>query len=321
MTAAAAVEADDAPYLERLKSVPFNPVFVIGPHRSGTTILCRVLMETGCFNLITVYDLINRRRLLRLHYEGKTEQARQELARLFAAKGLEDRDIDSMKVTPDLPEEYCYALDPPARRPMLKPENVRGFLEFCRKVQAIQDSSRPLLLKNPYDTVNFLYLRWAFPHARFVFIYRNPVDIVNSQVKAVSSLLEHKNEYVAMLLERYRRTWSNPVMLKLGQWLYSEKLPFLVNSVIRHVSRNCDYILEHVGELGNSAIGVSYPELCRHPAETARAVLAFAGLEERRQPDYAALINPREPRLVPCVARRKDAILRRNAGYCRRFGV
>ena len=226
-----------------------------------------------------------------------------------------------MKVTPDLPEEYCYALEPPVRRPILNPENLAGFQEFCRKIQTIQDPGRPLLLKNPYDTVNFLYLHRTFPQARFVFIYRNPVDIVNSQVRAVASLLEHKNEYVALLLERYRKTWESPLKRTLGRWYFSPDLPFLVNSVIRHISRNCDYILENVAALGSRAIGVSYPELCRRPAETAREVLDFLGLQERQAVDYAALIEPREPKLLPCVQARKDAIRKRNAAYCTRFQV
>ncbi len=278
-------------------------------------------MESGCFNLISVYHLMYRRRLLRLHYEGLEEQARRELEQLFASRGLEDREIDSMKVTPDLPEEYCYALEPPVRRPILTPGNLPGFLEFCKKVQAVQDSSRPLLLKNPYDTVNFLYLRRTFPQARFVFIHRNPVDTVNSQVKAVASLLKSKNEYVALLLERYRATWANPVKQKLGQWFYSENGPILVNSVIRHISRNCDYILENLEALGPSAMGVSYPQLCQEPAETARALLDFLGLEARRPADYAGLIQPREAKLLASVAQRRDRILEQNAAYCRRFQV
>ena len=95
----------------------FRPVFIMGHHRSGTTILYQLLAQTALFNLTTAYHVLNRHRLLALHAAGEEPQAREELRRQFEARGLRDREFDSIKITPDIPEEYAYALEPQGPRP------------------------------------------------------------------------------------------------------------------------------------------------------------------------------------------------------------
>ena len=77
----------------------FRPVFIMGHHRSGTTILYQLLAQTALFNLTTAYHVLNRHRLLALHAAGEEPQAREELRRQFEARGLRDREFDSIKIT------------------------------------------------------------------------------------------------------------------------------------------------------------------------------------------------------------------------------
>ena len=312
----------DDPYLDRLATVHFQPVFIIGPHRSGSTILYKVLMDTGCFGVTTLYHVVNHSRLLKLHFEGQEQKARAELIQFFESRGVLDRQFDHVDISPDIPEEYCYALECRGRRPMLKPSNMKSFTDFCKKVQLLQDPGRPLLLKNPFDTTNFLYIRRIFPEARFVFIHRNPADVISSQIKAIRSMLKHKNEYLALVVGRYRRIYESPIKLALARFICSERLPILFQQVFRNISCNCDYVLQNVGCLGgNTATGLSYPELCKSPTLTARRILEFLGLQEKTHRDYSSLIKPRRARLAPEVKKRLDLIKKRNIAYCRMFGV
>ncbi len=80
--------SDDDILLARLEGVGFQPVFIIGPQRSGTTALYRVLARTGLFNVTTLFHILNRHRLLKVHFEGQEEQARQETMQLFARKKM-----------------------------------------------------------------------------------------------------------------------------------------------------------------------------------------------------------------------------------------
>src|SRR5260370_13247640 len=120
----------------RLRNGDFRRVFIMGHHRSGTTILYRLLADTALFNVTTAYHILNRHRLLALHSAGEEPQAREELRRLFEARGLRDREFDSIKITPDIPEEYAYALEPPGPRRQLRPQNLDGFQTLCRAVPA-----------------------------------------------------------------------------------------------------------------------------------------------------------------------------------------
>ncbi|HEV2354058.1 MAG TPA: sulfotransferase [Puia sp.] len=193
----------DQPYLERLNGVEVRPVFIIAPHRSGTTLLYRILAESGCFNAVTFHHIFNRHRLLQLHFANQDQAAREELNRLCESKGIRRESMNSREFGSDVLEEYCYAFDRQGRRPRLAPDNAEDFKLFCKKLQVIQDFSRPLLLKNPYDGVGFLYLAEVFPNARFIFIYRNPVDVINSKIRLNRLLLSKKFEYHAMVIQEY----------------------------------------------------------------------------------------------------------------------
>ena len=44
----------DQAHLHLLDKVDFSPIFIMGDHRSGTTALYQILVETGCFNYVKV---------------------------------------------------------------------------------------------------------------------------------------------------------------------------------------------------------------------------------------------------------------------------
>ena len=298
-----------------------RPVFIMGLHRSGTTILYKLLADTALFNVTTAYHILNRHRLLALHAAGEEAQAREELTRQFEARGLADREFDSIRITPDIPEEYAYALDHQGPRPQLSPRNLEGFQRFCRALTATQDPARPLLLKNPFDAENFLYMQEALPAAVFVYIHRDPVDVVSSQVRAFRSLLEKRNEYVALVAEHYRRLYERPFTLAWLRFLCSDRLPVLVNTVARDVARVNDQVLRRGEEMGDRCFHLTYAELCAAPARTIAAILTFLGWRDVPERSYAGLLNPRGSDLPPQVEARRERIRARNAEYCRRFGV
>jgi Sulfotransferase family len=310
----------DELYLDRLQGISYRPVFIIGPHRSGTTILYRVLGQTGCFNLTTAYHIVYRDRLLELRFTGREQATREEMTRLFTEKGLLGGEHNSAPITPDIPEEYCFALEHQGRRILVDTANLESFDLFCKKLQVLQDPARPLLLKNPYDTLNFPYLHQTLPKARFVFIYRHPVDVVNSQMTLLRRIFEKKSEYHALIFDRYRRLTESPARMAAVRFFYSERFPFMVRQVSHYVSRNFDYMMEHVGELGDAALGVTYPELCSQPAQTVRHILDFLGLQEPQEQDYSRLIRSRDPAILPDVEKHRAWIEKRNEAYLRRFG-
>ena len=50
----------DSPNKKILKNIKFNPVFILGLHRSGTTILYEILAKTGRLNRSLVPSFVSR---------------------------------------------------------------------------------------------------------------------------------------------------------------------------------------------------------------------------------------------------------------------
>lgn len=312
----------DIPYLHHLEGVTVNPVFVMGLHRSGTTVLSICMLATGHFNTTTMYHMLYRRCLLHLHFHPAEAAARrQELTDYFRSRNLVTRKYDGIAVGPDTPEEYGEALERKGRRPLLNPQNLPPFLELARKIQFTEGQDRFLLLKNPWNAQHFLYLAQAFPTARFVFIHRRPLQIIDSQIRMFASLLQEKNEYELLLVDWYGELFQQPLKLKLGQWLYSESSPYLYGKIVRHVIPTCDFINTHRQQLGSRAIDVTYDELCAQPQFTMCRVMDFLGVQPAVEPDYTQFIAPRTRSLLPRVARNQAKIDRRSQHYCQTFGV
>lgn len=297
-------------------------VFVMGPHRSGTTILYKLLAATGLFNVTTMFHVVNRGRLREYRDSATEQRARRSLLDLLAARGLSDREFDSVPVDADMPEEYAYALDHQGRRPRLNAANLPGFLAFCTDVQALQDPSRPLLLKNPFDADNFVYMRRALPGARFVFVHRRPAEVISSQIRAVRSILTQRNEYVALVSHRYDQLFTRPLALKAARTFYSARWPILFEQVARNVARINRYFVRHRRVLDRyEAAHVTYDGLCAAPDAALIGVLRTIGLPAPAPRSYADMVRPRLPELLPEVRNRLPRIERDHREYCTVVGL
>jgi hypothetical protein len=294
----------DALHLPLLDGVEFQPVFLLGDHRSGTTLLYRLLTNSGAFHSVTAYHLIRYERLLTDHLSGAAEESRHQLDALFHSLGLTTRRIDHTPLSADLPEEYGFFLLRATRRSKITRRNVSRFVEFCRKIQFISPGQHPLLLKNPWDYPNFLFLRAAFPTARFIFIHRDPYHVLNSQIKAARELLTEEDPYTSMLYEKYARIMRRAPARAFLRWYFSPPARRALRKLARGIAANACYYARHIGELPAGAyVDVGYEELCRQPDETIRRILVFAPAVPSPGFSCASEIAPRPVRLLPEVER------------------
>jgi hypothetical protein len=299
----------DEPYLPLLRDTTFQPIFILGPHRSGTTLLYRLLVATQCFNFVSAYHLIRCEEILFNHVHRREDHAREKLDALLKSLGLADRLIDNVTVTSDLPEEYGFMLPNARFRPQLASENAGDFVEFCKKIQFVSDPDRPLLLKNPWDFSNFVYVKKTLPTAKFIFIHRHPVHVINSLLKATRSLLDSESAYHALLDPGYGRLMDSSVRLFCARLLLSSHLDLGLRIVARYVARATSYFLEHVGELSDTDyVSVTYEDLCEDPESNVIKISSFLELKARANLMYEALIQSRPLRLLPEVARQYDRI-------------
>lgn len=312
----------DQAYLHLLDKVSFLPVFIMGDHRSGTTLLYQMLDQARRFNTVTAYHIIMYDELLANHVTGQEAAAKQRLSQRFDDLGLTDRQIDGVQVTPDLTEEYGFLLHGSGQRPRIKPDNLAHFTEICRKVQFISDPNKPLLLKNPWDYfMNFAYVKRCFPQARFIFLSRHPTRIINSQIKAMRSVFKERNGYVELIAEWYGPTFDNSLRLALSRFMFSSQLDMGYRLTWVHVWRAIRYLLQELPSLPpTDYLSIRYEDLCQAPNETIGDVLNFLNLPPVADFDYETIINVRHSPLLPEVEKRKRKLARQFAAYYDRFG-
>jgi hypothetical protein len=204
--------------LTRAGAMP-PPIFIVGHWRSGTTHLYNI-MSKGGFGFVQPlaagmpWDLL-----------GLVRAARPLLERKLPS----DRYIDSIPVTPDSPQEDEVAIANMTRISFYhalyfpdffehhfnrgvffdgcSEEDIEewrdAFVYFLRKVW-LQQGRRRLLIKNPVYTARVAMLREIFRGAKFIHVFRNPYEVLQSMQNFYEKLLRQfaLQDYGALPIDR-----------------------------------------------------------------------------------------------------------------------
>ncbi len=123
------------------------------------------------------------------------KKAKEKMNNFFIENNQTDRGIDRLKMEAELPLEYAFLIDQGYLFNKLNNKNIEKFKEVCKKIQFVEGEDKKLLLKNPWDFGNFLFIKEKIPEAKFVFIHRHPYPVMNSSLKALRTLTEQKTVY------------------------------------------------------------------------------------------------------------------------------
>ena len=268
----------DSQYAAQLTDMPRQLVFIMGCHRSGTSMLYHLLAYTGACEYVSAYDIIKYDELLRNRIEGREAEVKGAVD--AAIRVEKNRGVDNLPVGADYPEEYRFLLPPrePAwfvnvrKRvetlsfaPQLTRETLGRFLEVCRKKQSLSSGDKPLVLKNPNDFYfNFANIHAMFPQAKMIFIHRHPLHILNSYIKGFGGIVETRNVYAALIDPRYRSMFRSPIRRMLFQKAFrGADLPRFVAAAL---ARSHRYYLAHIRNMPKgSYLEIRYDDLCRDP--------------------------------------------------------
>jgi hypothetical protein len=203
---------DDA-YLNHLEALPDRLIFLLGPHRSGTTFLHQLLADNGCINFISYYDIVEFDRLLFNHHNDQQKKAIDRIQAQLDAWGP-TRKIDAIATGPFQPEEYGYILErSPYNIYTSNPISNTDFFALkvlCQKKHCISTSKKPLLLKNPNDFYDgFIRIATEFPLAQFIFLHRHPLLVFNSQVTAWRKLMDKQSPWLSMIDPIYKKIFES----------------------------------------------------------------------------------------------------------------
>jgi hypothetical protein len=290
----------------------------MGAHRSGTTWLHQLLAETGCFDYLSAYHVISYDLLGEQPRAREQAPAYQELCETFKRLGLNRRLIDEVEISPDVPEEYGFVLSNAGTGLRVTPRNLPILDELCRRLRSSPE--RPMVLKNPWDFANFLYLKQAIPKARFIFIHRHPERVIDSGLRAARSVYERRNPYLALLSHDYVRLFSGAPSQRLRLWLLrlllSRRLEAGVRIAASGVAKGNLYFVRNISRLPlGDYLSLRYEDLCERPVEIFGRVLEFLGVQPSRVALPRTGSSPRRTGFLPEVEWYKDTIARKTAAY------
>ena len=181
-----------------------SPVFILGHPRSGTTFLHYLLSNDPSFGYCTTTQAMIPH--LFLTWSGFFSG--------ILSKALpETRPMDNVKMAPGLPKEEEFALaayGPESivtgyyfpknflknfEKNVLFKNNTEGennwkehLDHFIRKLILVNGNKR-LLLKSPFNTVRIKQILELYPDAKFIHIYRNPLEVFQSHLHLFKKLL------------------------------------------------------------------------------------------------------------------------------------
>lgn len=273
----------DREHLGLLAGLPRRIIFVAGAHRTGTSLLHRMLASAADVDFVTYYDVCEFPRLLEQRVRGGRDEAVARVAAQLAAMAG-SRGIDQIPVGALEPEEYsgvlrrsCVGLDRcrPYSNPCLEPLRL-----LARKKAFLAERPQPLLLKGPIDSYDgLLRVDATLPDVTFVFVHRHPLPTLCSNVRSWRTLVETPNPWFAELDRGYRGLLSQPELLEAARRLCGSEGH--VRDLCARIRTGMLHALEVEDALpAHRVVHVRYEDLCRAPATELARVLALLGLEQ-----------------------------------------
>lgn len=272
-----------------------GPIFIMGLHRSGTTFLYDLLRHTLPVAAFELYHLFYFKRLLHNARHGLESRDRATLNRLFQALGIRDRSLDAIHISDATVEEYGWLLGTVDGTLHITAQNAEVLDLLSRKLAALHPDAAMIMLKNPWDIGHAPALLQHFPMARFVYIQRNPVAILRSEVSVLHTLCTGKQPFHTLLSDLLLQSKGQLAPhLAHGLWgairLLHELLPRSISAAWFRRNATRRILLDLIGYRGDlqqlpsdRVYELGYEELVAEPALAVERIARFLNLEPLTQ--------------------------------------
>ena len=269
-------ENSDEAHLWKLGSLPDRLIFILGPHRSGTTYLHQALVDTGAFDYISYYDLVEFDRLIVNQETGCRAAVIQSLRKEMEHFGP-TRGIDHMPINPLHAEEYGFLLEKRyhniQKATHISNTDFEPLKTLCRKKRFLSPEHKPLILKNPTDFYDgFIRIADNFPVSQFIFIHRHPLTVFNSHILFWRNLIKSKNPWLAKIDRSYDAVFDSPQLLQAIH--LSTFSPRGLQLVFEKFCNAYDFYINHIQSLASDrVVSLRYEDLCKTPLDVLRRII------------------------------------------------
>ena len=313
---------EDDEYLSGLAEIPVNPVFIMGLHRSGTTFLYDSISR--CFPVanLSLYDIFFYNRLLKNRHEGKENADREHLNRVFRSLGITDRRLDSVWVEDKTVEEYGWLLRNESYHISIHKTNKDYFAQICQKLLATNPGAKSVLMKNPWDTGNAKQILEWFPNARFIYITRDPIFILNSQMNAFLTLTTGSQPFQTMLVDNFKAPGGAlAIQAFYGVWKVVRGIKSLLGDAVFSVFTRPftaiaveDQLSDYYNDLKtlpkDSFMNLTYGAFNKDPVAKLNEIQAFLDLPFTTPPESISP-NPRKGHLKESLKKYEPKLMKR----------
>ncbi len=241
-----------------------QPLIIIGMHRSGTSMLARLLKAAGVFmgqkvdeNMESVFFQKLNEWLLRQC--GASWHNPEPVKLLLSRENARALAVDYIACVMSSRWAISYL----------------GLLDFIRH-RDIRNLSIPFGWKDPRNTYTLPIWLDIFPRAKVIYVYRHGIDVANS-------LLGREDEVFAMKRARharkkkYLRYWLRPFPPYEG-FLSAPGIESLEDGVSIWENYN-RHALALLGTLGNRAFSARYEDFLENPEESIGSLMDFCNLD------------------------------------------
>jgi hypothetical protein len=270
---------------------PIPPVIVIGMHRSGTTLLSRVLQQCGLFM-------------------GNRQDAHGEA---FFFLRLNEWFLSQAHCAWDNVSQF-EALDPFTRQQLARV--ARRHLRGIRRIgylgtgkffryPNIASLDIPWGWKDPRNTVTIDIWKELFPNARIIHVSRHPVDVAQS-------LRKREQQTQRMIFGRHKRLhnalyfktklkWEEFRLSSDGWYSYMPATPSLYPRSVSRLHQGFrvwkDYVsraLDLDGAYPEQVLHIRFEDFLDQPSQGIRQICDFAGLslDSRTEEEILGTLNP-----------------------------